>query len=465
MENTPVPTITAIHLPTLEPTEAPLSLSLPHYDLFVHLDYPNHHVQVEQIVTLANSSAEPWDEIVFNVSSTYWPNIFTLQSLELTLDGRTSAVEPHWAATMLHVLLPRPLNPAETITINLIFTLSLPQLDPYGWGPAGNAGWASDVTQMGDWYPALVPYQTGRGWHTWQYHPVGDPVRSILADYDVTIQAPAGIIIAAPGLQSDNGDVKTYRLHQARAFSFLASDQYTRLEGNAGNIPIAIYVTPGHQDGGVIILEGVQRSIALFMEWFGPYPHPEFIIAENGFLTANEYTAIVALSGFSFESYQGSAESLLVALTAHEVAHQWWYGVVGNDQVDEPWLDEAMAMLCELLYYERYHPDAVDWWWNYRVDQWQPEGFVDISVHDFPDSATYVHNMYGVAARFMRDLRAEMGEEAFLAFLRDYYTRHTNQIATGNDFFTTALTYLPPTALLPLTDTYFQQTPSPLLEP
>lgn len=463
--NTPVPTKTIVYSPTPELTETPLSPSIPHYDFLVHLDYPNHYVQVEQTVNLANNSTDSWEEIVFNVSPAYWPNIFSLESLEIALDGVTWSTEPQWTSTMLHVSLPRPLDLDEAITINLAFSLSLPTLDPYGWGPAGNAGWAPDVTQMGDWYPALVPYQTGRGWHTWDYKPVGDPVRSILADYDITIHAPADITIAAPGIQSDNGDIKTYRLEQARAFSFLASDQYTRLEGNVGDIAISIYVTAGHQESGTIVLEEVGRAITLFTELFGPYPYPEFIIAENGFLTANEYSALVALSGFAFESYQGNAESLLVALTAHEVAHQWWYGVVGNDQVNEPWLDEAMAMFCELLYYERHYPESVDWWWFYRVDQWQPQGFVDISVHDFLDSKTYVHNMYGVAARFMSDLRNEMGADTFLTFIHDYYTRNINQIATGNNFFTTARSYLPATTLRTLTDTYFQQTPSALMEP
>jgi hypothetical protein len=55
------------------------------------------------------------------------------------------------------------------------------------------------------------------------------------------------------------------------------------------------------------------------------------------------------------------AQSLLAGvewLAAHEVAHQWWFGVVGNDQIDEPWLDEALTQYSTMLYYEKaYGPE------------------------------------------------------------------------------------------------------------
>jgi aminopeptidase N len=49
-------------------------------------------------------------------------------------------------------------------------------------------------------------------------------------------------------------------------------------------------------------------------------------------------------------------------MTPHELSHQWFYGFIGSNHALEPWLDEALATYAELLYYERYHPESVDWW-------------------------------------------------------------------------------------------------------
>jgi len=184
------------------------------------------------------------------------------------------------------------------------------------------------------------------------------------------------------------------------------------------------------------LVEAAQRALNLFSELYGPYPYNEFVLAENGFLTAMEYSGIVSLSGYAFDAYDDSPESLLISITAHEVAHQWWYGGVGNDQVHEPWLDESLAMISELLFYERYYPTSLAWWWQYRVDRWNPSGPVNVTIYDFGTSEAFVHNMYGQAAHFLADLRARMGDVAFRSFLRAYYQENGMRFATRADFFT-----------------------------
>jgi hypothetical protein len=467
------PTSPAELTPTIPPpttdataaaTPAPTPSALPHYDLAVALDYPNHQATVSETITIPNHSPDSWSEVVLNVSAAYWDGLFSLGEITVQVGESKQTVAPLWDNTMLHIALPNPAAPGTTAVVWLDYRLYLPPLDPVGWGPQGNAGWSAQVTQMGDWYPALVPYAAGRGWQSWPYHPVGDPVRSVVADFDVAIIAPADVLIAAAGFTSESASVRHYRLEQARAFAFLASPHFILLTSQAQGVAIRIYVPAGHQRSGEVVLQTVQQAIDLFTEQFGPYPYPEFVMAENGFLTAMEYSAVVSLSGFAFETYSGTPDSLLVAITAHEVSHQWWYGVVGNDQVEEPWLDESLAMMSELLFYERYYPELVDWWWAFRVDRWQPAGFVDVSVYDYADSPTFVHNMYGVAARFLRDLRAAMGASNFQAFLHDYYQQHSFAWATADTFFAVALNYASKEALRPLVQSYFRQMPAVLIE-
>ena len=86
------------------------------------------------------------------------------------------------------------------------------------------------------------------------------------------------------------------------------------------------------------MLAAAQKSVSTFSASFGPYPYPELDVVLGAFpdFGGMEYPTIV----FS------EVDKWTVA---HEVAHQWWYGLVGNDQYSEPWLDESLATWSEEL--------------------------------------------------------------------------------------------------------------------
>jgi hypothetical protein len=153
---TPHPTETAVPSPTATP-----KLLRPHYVLDIALDTTINTAKVAQTVTLRNNSEDTWDEIVFNISQAYWPGIFNLHGIEITdSTGEQQAIAYRLENTMLHLPLSQPLLPDAQLTIQFDFSLNLPRLDPIGWGPEGNTGWEPGLIQMGDFYPALVPYQT-----------------------------------------------------------------------------------------------------------------------------------------------------------------------------------------------------------------------------------------------------------------------------------------------------------------
>ncbi len=452
------PTQTPLPVETAVPTSTPRpEIIRPHYTLDITLDTANNTAQISQIVLLNNDSSDSWEEIVFNISQAYWPGIFHLNGVEITAStGSAQAISPRLENTMLHLPLPQPLPPGTPLTITFDFSLTLPRLDPTGWGPEGNAGWEPGLVQMGDFYPALVPYRSGNGWQTWQYVPVGDPVISSLADYDVTVSIPADYLVAAAGFTETDAAGHHFHLEKARAFAFLASSNYVRFDDVVDGIPVSVYVTRDYGEMGLVVLGTAVNALTLFNQQYGPYPYPELIIAENGFLTSNEYSGFISLGGYLFDVHNGGYDSLLVALTAHEIGHQWWYGGVGNDQVNEPWLDESLAMYSELIYYERYHPDLTGWWWQARVDRWNPAGPANATIYDYPDSATFVHNMYGQATYFIWDLRTTMGETAFQAFLHEYYQQNNGQFTATETFFILAQSYVE-TNLTSLQNLYFKK--------
>ena len=117
--------------------------------------------------------------------------------------------------------------------------------------------------------------------------------------------------------------------------------------------------------------------------------------------------------------------------------------LVGNDQALEPWLDEAVCTYMEHVFYENVYADyetvsgesIVDWWWYYRVNFYDPTGWVDGSIYDFNLFRPYRDAIYLNGAKFFEDLRTLIGDEAFFAFLKDYANREADQIATADDFF------------------------------
>jgi aminopeptidase N len=97
---------------------------------------------------------------------------------------------------------------------------------------------------------------------------------------------------------------------------------------------------------------------------------------------------------------------------------------VGNDQAEEPWLDEALATYSERLFYERTYPEALDWWWAYRVNYYEPRGWVDGSIYNPEGYRAYRDAVYLNGATFLEELRQQVGEAAFFAFLQDYTARY-----------------------------------------
>jgi len=169
-----------------------------------------------------------------------------------------------------------------------------------------------------------------------------------------------------------------------------------------------------------------------------------------------EFSGLTFLGSTFYDQYDGTTRVGLVSLTAHEVSHQWFYGLVGNDQVSEPWLDEALAQYSSYLYYERYLPGDKEWWWTLRSGSMHRRARSTCSYTSSATNRDYMNSIYRRGAEFVQDLRETMGDPAFLAFLKEYVRRYAYQLAKSRDFFTVVQEFT--TAdLMPLQETYFRQ--------
>jgi aminopeptidase N len=77
----------------------------------------------------------------------------------------------------------------------------------------------------------------------------------------------------------------------------------------------------------------------------------------------------------------------------------------------------------------------LSWWWSYRIDFFEPQGYIDIPVYDGQNDDNYKHTVYFNGAHFLQDLRQRIGDEAFQSFVQDYFAQSRGKITTSKDFF------------------------------
>ena len=90
----------------------------------------------------------------------------------------------------------------------------------------------------------------------------------------------------------------------------------------------------------------------------------------------------------------------------------------------------------EHIFLETAHPELVNWWWSFRVDAYNPKGWVDTSIYDGGKFRPYVNAVYLRGAHFLDHLRGRIGDEAYFAFMKDYLAQMSGKIATKENFLT-----------------------------
>ena len=434
----PTPTNT---LPTSDPNPVPTSiesgsLPLPHYTITATLNYAGHLLQVDERIDYANSSADTLTELVLMVDTIYFPGVFSLNSLAW-INSETPPVYT-WENAILRLSLPQPLAPGEQVSLRLDYALNLPSPVPSEQVRPIPFGYTSRQTNLVDWYPLIAPYQSGAGWLA---HPAGffgEHQVYDVADFDIAIRLEdtrPDLIVAASAPAQEIDGWRRYRMEKARNFAWSVSPEYIVESTQVGQVTVTSYTFAVHASAGRTVLKTTADALSLFSKLFGQYPRTNLSVVEADFLDGMEYDGLYFLSNGFYNIYQGTPGEYLVAIAAHETAHMWWYALVGNDQALEPWLDEALCTYSELLFYERYYPEAIDWWWTYRINYYQPRGWVDGSIYNPAGYRAYRDAVYLNGAVFLHELRQAIGTDVFMQFLHAYTNRYAYQIASANDFF------------------------------
>jgi hypothetical protein len=448
VSSTPIPTaptLETISSPTPDPTNLPASqtptptegpLQRPQYTLEAVMNYSQHHLAVKEQIKYTNQSSDSLKEIPLATDPLYYPGTFKVNSL--ALNGGQPLTDYRTEEGAIYLTLPAPLAPREQVDISIDYELDLPSPTPSADTRPVPFGYTARQANLVDWYPFIPPYVNGQGWllHNAGYY--GEHLVYDDADFKVNVQitdASPQTVIAASAPDQPEGSWHHFQIDSARNFAWSVSNEYQVLTQTVGDVTIYGYSFPYHTEAGKMTLKTTAQALQLYSQLFGPYPHKTLSVVEADFLDGMEYDGLYFLSYGFYNLYKGTPGEYLVAIAAHETAHQWWYGLVGNDQALEPWLDEAMCTYTERIFYERIYPDYLNWWWAYRVNYYQPQGWVDGTIYNTAGYRPYRDAVYLNGALFLEALRKQIGDEAFFAFLKDYATQYAHKIATGSDFF------------------------------
>jgi hypothetical protein len=397
-------------------------------------------------LSYVNFTDAPQDELLVRL----YPNAPIYLEGGMVLDGVTVSgdqVDPQYELddTLVTIPLAEILEPADKVDVTLQFTATLPfeQNESYGMFGFDRDGGAFNLAH---WQPLITGWSPLSGWNTLPVDTRGDPVFSNAALFSVQLQAPSELVFATTGVATSSIDMGSTTVHRwesgpSRDFVMIANPRFKVIEGRVGDTTVRSFYTPDTEDVAAEVLEMTVASLEIFNELFGPYPYGEFDLAEAyiGPRAAGiEFPGVVYISRNLYDLDNPSLEFTIV----HEVAHQWWYAMVGNNQYLHAFLDESLSNYVSIVYLElRYGPASA----NAAVDRYLKRSYfaalfgsegdqvVDQPTASFPSDRSYARIVYGKGALGMQAIRQEIGLDAFSQALTAYAAAFQFGVALPDD--------------------------------
>lgn len=412
------------------------------YEADVQIDAAAHKLSATLRTTYRNTTGGPLSFLVMNVDANRTPGLFTLDDLSVVQPALVGVEQYALNGPRLEITLDKALPAGCSLAFTQRFALVVPSL--------ANARMAylshtDRQLNLGYWLPEIAPYAAG-AWQTPKPWMIGEYIKSEVADYVVRAVLHNGGergAIIGPGTVRRQGDANwEFTLKRARSFTLVVSDAMAHMTTRAqSGVDVDLYYfskrtsSAEAESGPRYALEVARQMIERLTQLFGPMPYERLVVVEGDFPDGMESSGIVHVSENWFGKYKGQPDSWLTCITAHEVAHQWWFAMVGNDPGETPYLDESLAIYSEVLYLESVQPALLPWWWDFRVNMYQPKGHVDSTVYEYWNVRLYINAVYLRGAQMLQAMRETVGDAAFFAWLREYTQSESGQNATPLEFW------------------------------
>ena len=376
-------TMATAQLPTGVAIPEPGFRPIASYDMDVRLDPELHTVSGSEVVRFRNSTSRPVSELWFHAyynawktdGSTWmrgrsipadypeeqlaWTQVTAAEVLSNLFFSQEDILESfryiqpddgnEWDQTLFRLELPRPLPAGAEVIVRLEFTSKVPRT-------FARTGYIGDSYFLAQWFPK-IGVLTNEGWEAHQYFPV-----EYFADYgtyDVRLTVPSEYQVGATGelagrpRQNDDGTTThRYRQEMVHDFAWTAWPDYLVYTEDFEFLPgheteITLMLSPEHKGLRDRYMEATRNGIRYFSEWFGPYPYTTATIVDPSFNSG--------AGGMEYPTFFTGGAPLFPAegvlrpegVTIHEFGHQFWYGLVGNNEVVDAWMDEGFNSYSE----------------------------------------------------------------------------------------------------------------------
>ncbi len=337
--------------------------------------------------------------------------------------------------TQMRVSLHAPVAPGEGVDLMIQFRSMLPE------GAAARSGYVRDFHMVAQWFPKPARVERDGTWATFPYHGFGE-FYSDFADYDVTLHMPKGFRVGATGqlVESDPAhDRMRFVAEQVHDFAFTAWPHFREHKFEHAGVHVRILYPPGHRDSIAGHAKVVADGLDSFGRDYGVYPYPTLtvVIPPHGAdgAAGMEYPTLIA----SWNSWWGPRFIMDRALhtTAHELAHEWFYGLVASNEVAHPFLDEGLTQFAgESLLRKTRAPSVVD---NFQISRtmlfWSGSDLpsAELPASAYRDRSSYGRGVYARTSLALETIRRVWGPARLTATLRAYATAFRFQHPTPDD--------------------------------
>ncbi len=358
--------------------------------------------------------------------------------------------------TLGTVKLPAPVAPGASVDVDVEFTTKLPKV-------FARTGYKDDFFAVGQWFPKIGVWDCAAGphnhpatcrWRAHQHH-LNSEFFADYGVYDVDVEVPKEYVVGATGVlvgEKQAGATKTLSFHAEDVHDFVwtaspkmkvTEDKFT---DSLGEVRIVMLSQPGRDANVPRHIKATQEGLAELLRRFGPYPYSQITVVDvpEGAEGAGgmEYPTLFFTEDFPMPPGMRGPEYV----TVHELSHQYFYGLVGSDEVEEAWLDEGFTeAMSDWGMTRMFGRDGSLWDYmghRFSVTELEQAGFRSVErvdppetrAFDYESNHTYGATTYAKTTLVLRTMEAYLGHDKFEAAMRHYYEQARFSHPRGEDF-------------------------------
>ena len=358
--------------------------------------------------------------------------------------------------TVAEVRSETPVAPGETVRFRVEWDALVPH------GTVGRSGWVHDYHFIAQWFPKIGVRWNGE----WNCHPFY-AWTEFFADYgvyDVRLTLPHGFVVGATGRLEEKTEgpdgTETYRFVQedVHDFAWTASRRFLDRRGTFDDpgyppVQIRLLLQPEHAHLAERYIEATRIALRTYGTWSAPYPYPQITVVDPAWGSSSGGMEYPTLFTGGANVVAPPALQSPEGVTIHEAGHQFWYGLVGNNEFEEAWLDEGVNTYMTAK--ARAHSLGPSGWgrryfggtfgrgaragWPVlapgvwiprgadRLEGLRDDGEKDIMARPawtYRDRNSYGTNSYGKPALILQTLEGLVGDETMIRILRTFARRY-----------------------------------------